>query len=1241
MAVFHVALSDGRRIRPTKLMAITVIVACLLVVLAQHSVAGEIQTASDAPQPHTPEQSATFFRLPEGFRIELVASEPHLADPVATAFDPQGRIFVCEIPGYNLDGHYDIVELNKTGVLDKQVREIPASDEAIKRAEQGTYGTVKLLEDTDGDGRIDRSQIWADHLPACYGIVPARGGVIVLCAPQIIFLADRDGDGTAEVRETLFRGFGVGNMWTRINNPRWSPDNWIYAAMGHGMIGKIDGPQLPQPVSLGNTHFRFLPDGSRLEPVSGGKPGFGLAITDWGDRFLLTNAEHALYAMQLPHRYLARNPYFPAPDTVVNASDYNEVFPASRPHPWRLARSQQPEWIQYTGSHEATANGFFTAVSGPVIYRAAGFPDEYHGNLFVCECQQNLIHRCLLKRDGAGYRVERASGESQSEFLASPEGWFRPVNLTVGPDGSLYVVDMYREIIEDYSSIPRYLQQQYGLIKGGDRGRIWRIVYEDRPASFRGLNLARASVDELVHELSHPNAWHRQTAQRLLIERRAVPAADSLRRLARDGKSAQARLHALHTLAGLDALDAESVRIALDDVHYGVRRHALQLAEPWLDQDTEMLVNVLRRIDDPDDQVRLQVALTLGQTRDHRVVNALAELSTRFGSDTWMRAAIISSVAERADALLLAMLSDQKSSPGQIALVAPLAAVVGTRRDAAEIAQSLEAIAGLRGDHADQFQTQALQGLLDGLGRGKGQVTTDEELRRHAISLLSSPSGKVRLLALKLVGPLGFQDSPAVLTAFEAASKDAVNVDQSIELRRASIALLSSAPYDTLQPVATRLLDFRQPVELQLATVTALTSSNREEVASVLLADFEQRSPAVQKAILDAVFRRDNRLPALLEALEQETVLPASLGSLHRIRLLEHSDPTIRNRSKSLLVRRETDADFQKTFQRYHDALSGPRDVRRGAEAFKQHCSNCHRVNEEGHAVGPDLSATVNRADAALLSEILQPSDRITDGYSTYLVEDSSGQVYTGILAAETANSIMLRLEKGVEQSILRKDIDDIRASGKSMMPDGIVTTITPADMAHLFGFLRQSFGPALPTMVTLFDEDAAFVDLLTMGGGSAVMNDHDPFAGKLSLAVTPPRRYSAQIENWNYRIVERPGKDEYRYLRLAWKTIGGDGVMIELPSSGGWPPADSAARRYYSGKNTTSWNATQISETAPAEWTVVTLDLWSDCGEFTLSGIAPTAMGGMALFDRIQLLRRLDDPQRPTDDRPGVTAGR
>ena len=242
--------------------------------------AGEIKPAADAPQPLSPEESLKRFKLPPGFRIELVASEPLLADPVSLAFDARGRLFVCEIHGYNVEGHHDVTELNKTGVLDKTIRRVPASIEAQAGAEKETYGTVKLLEDTDGDGRADRMRVWADRLPACYGVVPAREGVIVLCAPDIVYLADRDGDGRAEVRETLFTGFGAGELWTRISNPHWGADNWIYAACGSGSAGTIRGPHLPSPVKLGNTCFRFKSDGTRFEPVSGGSSGFGLALTD-------------------------------------------------------------------------------------------------------------------------------------------------------------------------------------------------------------------------------------------------------------------------------------------------------------------------------------------------------------------------------------------------------------------------------------------------------------------------------------------------------------------------------------------------------------------------------------------------------------------------------------------------------------------------------------------------------------------------------------------------------------------------------------------------------------------------------------------------------------------------------------------------------------------------------------------------------------------------------------------------
>ena len=265
---------------------------------------GQIEPATDAPKPHSPEESLKLFRLPKGFRIELVASEPILADPIAMAFDARGRIFVCEMHGYNLEGHLDVTELNKTGVLDTQVRRINAPEEILKQAEKGQYSTVKLLEDTDGDGRVDTAMVWADRLPLAYGLVPARGGVIVLCAPDIVFLADRDGDGKAEVRQKLFSGFGcrVTNIWSRINNPRWSVDNWIYGVNGSGSGGTIHGPALRGEVKIGSVCFRFKPDGSAFEPCSGSTSGFGQAMTDWGDRFICTNQQHALHVAPLPYR---------------------------------------------------------------------------------------------------------------------------------------------------------------------------------------------------------------------------------------------------------------------------------------------------------------------------------------------------------------------------------------------------------------------------------------------------------------------------------------------------------------------------------------------------------------------------------------------------------------------------------------------------------------------------------------------------------------------------------------------------------------------------------------------------------------------------------------------------------------------------------------------------------------------------------------------------------------------------
>ncbi len=1214
-----------------------------------------IERRADAPKPLPADESVKRFRLPKDLRIELVASEPLVADPSAIAWDERGRLFVCELHGYNLEGHLDVQELNKTGVLDRVVRRIPAGPQAKKAAEEETYGTVKQLIDTDGDGRMDRADVWADRLPPCLGLVAARGGVIVVCRPDIIYLADRDGDGKAEVREKLFTGFGITTLERSINNPRWGLDNWIYVAGGNAG-GTITGPHLKMPVQIGTTDFRFRADGSAIEPVTGRNQTFGLTMNDWGDRFLITTRSPALYAVPLPHRYLARNPYVPSPATVANAAGYDRVYPTSNPHPWRVERSQKADWNKYYsqryGIAESAPNGYFTAACGQMIYRADALPETYCENLFACEPAQNMIHRCLIQRDGLRFKARRAPGEEESEFLTSTDRWFRPTNLATGPDGAMYVVDMYREIIEDYSAIPRYLQQQYGLIEGKDRGRIWRIVRSRTRESSEPevLRLSLRDTNELIVLLSHSNAWWRETSQRLLIERGDKSAVAPLRKLVQEGKTPQTRLHALYTLDGLRALELETVGRAIDDPHFAVRVHALRLSEPWLDKRSSLLEKVIQRVEDPDVRVRLQLALTLGEsvsrapssrTRESSapkshdfgyVLAALVRLAARDGADQWMRAAILSSAANSADRLLAAIVRRTDDAGDSRALLAPLAAIVGARHNNEEVGELLRTIAAIGDDGATQLT--CLKGLVAGLERGKPQPLTSTDGQRALSGLLIAPSAEVRVLALRVAGLVKLADSPEMKAAFDSAAREALDDDRPLAVRQAAVALLASGPYTTLADTSRRLLNPRQPLDLQLAAVSALSSADDPNVASVLLSNYKSYSPKIQAAVIDAIFSRTNRLSRLLDAIERGTISAQSIGPLHRVQLLESRDAQIRRRAK-LLLAKQAPQKRRELFEQYGTALSGSRDATRGEAVFQKTCAKCHRLKGQGHQIGPDLTATSNRPDETLLLDMLQPSNQIASGFRSYVVIDTNGRVFTGVLASESATSITLRNAAEAaaasdgnpvdERTVLRKNIEELRASDQSLMPDDLHKQISPQDMADLIAFLRKTLGPVAPNVLTLFDDDRSFAELLSEGSGTAKVQTDDKLSGQVALVVTPPQRYAAAIDGWSYRIRQTPGAGEFRYIRFAWKTREGTGVMIELAAAGKWPPANQPIRRYYAGKNTTGWKATEVSPQAPTEWTVVTRDLWKEFGDFTLTGVAPTAMGGEARFDRIELLRGLE----------------
>ncbi|MBL8797060.1 MAG: dehydrogenase, partial [Planctomycetia bacterium] len=516
--------------------------------------------------PLAPQDAVQHFQLPAGLRIELVAAEPQIESPVAIAFDEHGKLWVVEM------------------------RDYPNGPEKGQPPE----GRIKVLEDKDGDGRYETARIFADGLLFANGLLPWKGGVIVTAAPHIVYLQDTDGDGQADQREVLYEGFATENPQLRVSHPVLGLDNWVYVANGlrGGQIkraGKVDA----KPLNISGLDFRFDPLRDRAEAVTG-MGQYGNTFDDWGNRFVCTNRNH-LIPIVLPNQYVQRNPFMVAPEPVRDnqqAGGAAKIFPLSK---------------NFTTA--STHAGSFSASCGVTVYRGDALPQEYRGAAFTCEPTGNLVHMELLVPHGAGFGAKPAF--EGKEFLASPDDWFRPVSLAHGPDGALYVVDMYREVIEH----PQFMTPEYkaraNLSAGKDRGRIWRIVPKSFSREPKASAPAALKTADLVPLLAHPNAWQRTTAQRLLLARQDAAAIPALKKLlASDNPLAQ--VHAAWLLEAHGALDEKLILNDLLKPGAGrprVEEHAVRLLERWLPQSPEVQAQVVRLAGSPDARVRFQVAL--------------------------------------------------------------------------------------------------------------------------------------------------------------------------------------------------------------------------------------------------------------------------------------------------------------------------------------------------------------------------------------------------------------------------------------------------------------------------------------------------------------------------------------------------------------------------------------------------------------------------------------------------------
>ncbi|MFP6770404.1 MAG: hypothetical protein VB859_19675, partial [Planctomycetaceae bacterium] len=682
-----------------------------------------------------------------------------------------------------------------------------------------------------------------------------------------------------------------------------------------------------------------------------------------------------------------------------------------------------PNWVKFYGRRE-TSGGYFTSGCGTEIYQGRLFPREMVGQLFCCEPSNNVIHRSRLTLDGAVYRARRMANEARSEFLASADPWFRPVNLRVGPDGAMYIVDMYREIVEDYSAIPRFLQQRYGLSGGRKLGRIWRLIPEKTRLRPR-VDWQTASNRVLLEALRDENAWRRFTAQRMLIGRGGRTAADGLAKMVRKGRSPAGRLHALYTLDGLGVLQPAEIIAALDDSDPGVRIHALQLSEKVLPDGADTIRRVAQLTTAPEPRVRLQAALTLGESKLDSADSALLELARRFGHEQWMSAAVLSGASDRAGRLLAGLLSGKTVGRGGRELVGPLAATLAGRRRISEWTAVLDAVV----PHDVAVKTACLEGLASGLAGSTEKLEGGEPTWTALARLVADRSPPIRHLSIGLAARLGFGNRPAIRREMQRAMTLAQDVRVAIPDRIAAVRLLAFASFDQAAATFGKLLDPGQPLTVQLAAVAAMNATAGRKPVLAMLKGWSRYTPRLRKDVLDAVMSREDRLPVLVDALEKKTVAVAQMNASRRERLTAARDSKVSSRARRLFAERPLEAELRARVARYQKALKGKRNLKQGREVFARHCLACHRLKKEGYVVGPDLGSVIKKPDEALLLEFLNPSATIEPAYQSYTVVTTAGRIFTGTMAAESATSLTLRKEKGMTDTVLRKEIESVKAS--------------------------------------------------------------------------------------------------------------------------------------------------------------------------------------------------------------------
>lgn len=972
-----------------KALVLSILIAPLVLLAADLKV-------SDAEMPRVPatepDKAVSTLQVREGFRAELVAHEPLVMDPVAMAFDEEGRLFVAEMRDYS-----------------------ERRDEKM--------GRIKLLEDSNGDGRYDKTTVYARNLPWPTAVICWNGGIFVGASPDILYLKDNTGDGTADVQRVVFSGFGAGlaklNVQQLLNSFTWGIDNRIHGALG-GNPGLITNlmKRGAKPLELRGRDFSFDPRTFDMRAESGGGQ-WGMSFDDEGNKFVCSNSRH-IAAEMYEDRYAARNRYYSMPPPDVNIAvdgPAAEVFRLSPDEPWRVIRTKWRVAGLVSGPVEGggRASGYFTGASGVMIYRGDAFPPEYRGDAFVADCGSNLIHRKKLRRDGLNFVAERAADERRREFIASRDNWFRPVSFANAPDGTVYFADMYRETVEHPWSLPPELKSKLDLNSGNDRGRIYRVVPEGVKLR-SSVKLKGLSTPELVKLLEHANGWHQDTAARLLIERNDTNTVPLLRRALRETSSPLAKIRAISALRSFNALEVSDLRTALKDSNAVVRVHGIKnsdvatrgLADGSKGSEWNALLAALGGDSDP--RVRYQLALS---ETDSLV---LSRIIAQDVEQTWTRAAVLNGLSKGAADVFapLALNTEFVQRTGALEFLREAARLAGATAPANGLALCLDVAA--KSSSPFTFANALSAGM---------------ETRNSTLATVHPKLfGELSESARKMTADEKESDSNRIEAAsFLGTSRDAAS-------RSALVGLLDSSVSAPLQGAAVRALAQRRELTNVLARWSQLARSTRETTVALLMK------------------RRDGAL-ALVRAAEQGAVARNEIAAGDVERLVTHADANVRNAAQKVFKRDESSrADVIK---KYQPALSLKGDATRGRQNYQQRCASCHRAGNEGFAVGPDLASVAGNGKEKLLVSLVDPNAEVAAAFVAYSVETKRGESFVGVLAGESPLHVLLKMPNGETTRLGRETISATRAGDKSLMPEGLEEGLSVQDMADLLEFIMTA----------------------------------------------------------------------------------------------------------------------------------------------------------------------------------------